>query len=61
MYSSYNVVVVSLSNTMSDKETVKMTVPFPKSVHEKVKRLADTERRSMNQQIIYMLEKYEEK
>lgn|GEM_PF-4368993 len=58
---SYNVVVPSLLGFMSDKETVKMTVPFPKSVHEKVKHLADKERRSMNQQIIYMLEKYEEK
>jgi len=54
-------VVPSLLGFMSDKETVKMTVPFPKSVHEKVKHLADKERRSMNQQIIYMLEKYEEK
>lgn len=45
---------------MTKEDIVKMTIPFPKEIHEKVKHLADKERRSMNQQIIYMLEKYEE-
>jgi len=44
---------------MADKEIVKSTIPFPKEIYEKVKKLADKERRSINQQIIYMLAEYE--
>jgi hypothetical protein len=45
---------------MADKEVVKSTIPFPKEIYERVKKLADKERRSINQQIIYMLEQYKE-
>lgn len=43
---------------MADKEIVKSTIPFPIEVYEKVKKLAEKERRSINQQIIYMLENF---
>ena len=38
--------------------TVSMTLRYPRSVRERLKAIADHERRSLNEQIVYALERW---
>ncbi len=37
-------------------ETVKNTISFPKEIYDRVKKLAEGERRSINQQVVRLVE-----